>query len=400
MFKKVKLKTVGYGFFGAFVLMMIVVSFMPEPISQDFAVVEIADIEVTVHSEGKTRVRENYVVSAPFASRMLRLEIKPGDKVVAGETVIAIMEPADANFLDARSRAEAEARISAAKAALEVAASMLEQRSAELDFAESERARADGLVQGNTISSSAKEAYELAVNRAKAAYAAAQSTQNVSKYELEIAEAALLSPAERSTDTTIVEVKAPVSGVVLRLYHTSEGIVQAGQPLVSLGNRNDLEIVTDMLSIDAVKVSVGDRVVIDHWGGTHKLNGKVRLIEPSGFTKISALGIEEQRVNVLVDLIGNPDTWQALGDGYRVEVFCVYDEVRGALSVPVSALFREHETWSVFLVKDGKAALTTVTVGKRNGTKAQVLTGVARGDTVIAHPSNDIEDGTPVRPRS
>jgi len=400
MFKNINVKTVGYGTFGVLVLAMIVLSFMPEPILQDFATAEVADIEVTVHSEGKTRVREDYIVSAPFASRMLRLEIEPGDEVIAGQTVIAVMEPADASFLDARSRAEAEARVSAAKAALEVAASMLEQRSAELVFAESERARADGLIQGNTISSSAKEAYELAVNRATAAYAAAKSAQSVAKYELEIAEAALLSPAERSANASIVEVKAPVSGVVLRLYHESEGIVRAGQPLVSLGNRNDLEIVTDMLSIDAVKVSVGDRVIIDHWGGTHKLGGKIRLIEPSGFTKISALGIEEQRVNVLVDLIGDPGTWQALGDGYRVEVFCVYDEVKNALSVPVSALFRDNEAWSVFLVQDGKAVLTTVAVGKRNGTKAQILSGVAAGDIVIAHPSNDVANGTSVRPRS
>ena len=400
MFKKIKLKTVGYGFFGAVVLMMIILSFMPEPIAQDFAVAEVADIDVTVHSEGKTRVREDYIVSAPFASRLLRLEIEPGDQVVAGETVIAVMEPADPNFLDARSRAEAEARISATRAALGVAVSMVEQRRAELVFAESERARADGLVQGNTISTSAKEAYALAVNRAKAALAAASSARNMAKYELEIAEAALMSPAERSKNTAIVEVKAPVSGVVLRRYHESEGIVKAGQPLASLGNRNDLEIVTDMLSIDAVKVSAGDRVIIDHWGGSQKLTGMVRLIEPSGFTKISALGIEEQRVNVLVDLTGNPDTWQALGDGYRVEVFCIYDEVRDALSVPVSALFRDHETWSVFLVKDGEAVLTPVSVGKRNGTLAQILSGVARGDTVIAHPSNDVEDGSAVRPRS
>jgi len=400
MFKKVKPKAVGYGLFGTLVLVMIVLSFMPEPIPQDFATAEVSDIEVTVHSEGKTRVREDYIVSAPFASRMLRLEIKPGDKVIAGETVIAVMEPADASFLDARSRAEAEARVSAAKAALEVAASMLDQRSAELVFAESERKRADGLVQGSTISSSAKEAYDLAVKRAKAAHAAAESARNVAKYELEIAETALLSPAERSSDVAFVEVKAPVSGVVLRLYHKSEGVVQAGKPLVSVGNRNDLEIVTDMLSIDAVKVSVGDRVIIDHWGGAHKLNGKIRLVEPSGFTKISALGIEEQRVNVLVDLTGNPDTWKALGDGYRVEVFCVYDEVKSALSVPVSALFRDQETWSVFLVQDGEAVLTAVTVGKRNSTQAEILSGVAPGDIVIAHPSNDVEDGTAVRPRS
>lgn len=400
MFKKIKPKTVGYGLFGTLVLVMIVLSFMPEPILQDFATAEVSDIEVTVHSEGKTRVREDYIVSAPFASRMLRLEIKPGDKVVAGETVIAVMEPADASFLDARSRAEAEARVSAAKAALEVAASVLDQRSAELVYAESERTRADGLVQGNTISSSAKEAYDLAVKRAKATYAAAESARNVAKYELEIAEAALLPAAERSIDAAFVEVKAPVSGVVLRLYHKNEGVVQAGQPLVSVANRNDLEIVTDMLSIDAVKVSVGDRVIVDHWGGTQKLNGKIRLIEPSGFTKISALGIEEQRVNVLVDLTGNPNTWKALGDGYRVEVFCIYDEVKGALSVPVSALFRDHETWSVFLVQDGEAILTPVVVGKRNGTLAEILRGVALGDTVIAHPSNDIEDGTAVRPRS
>lgn len=400
MFTKINVKTLGYGLLAAFVLMMIIVSFIPEPIPQDFAVAEIADIEVTVHAEGKTRVKEDYIVSAPFDSRMLRLEIGAGDEVIAGETVIAIMEPADASFLDARSRAEAEARVSAAKAALQVAASMLEQRAAELVFAERERARADGLIQGDTISSSTKEAYDLAVSRAKTGYAAAESAKNVAKYELEVAEAALMSPSERATGDAFVEVKAPVSGVVLRRFHKSEAIVRAGQPLVSLGNRHDLEIVADMLSIDAVKVSVGDRVIIDHWGGTQKLSGKVSLIEPSGFTKVSALGIEEQRVNVLVDLIGDPATWHALGDGYRVEVYCVYDEAQAALTVPVSSLFRDKETWSLFLVKDGKAVLTTVAVGKRNGNQAEILDGITLGDQVIAHPSNEIEDGTSVRKRS
>ena len=384
---------------GALVVAMIVFSFIPEPISQDFATAKVADIEVTVHSEGKTRVREDYIVSAPFSSRKLRLEIEPGDKVIAGETVVAVMEPADSTFLDPRARAEAEARVSAAKAALQLAVSMVEQRQAELEFAHRELVRAEGLTQGNTISQSRKDEYKLAVSRAETEHAAAKSAQNVAKFELEVAETALLPPSERAEGAGNVEVRAPISGTVLRLYHESEGVVSAGQPLLSLGNRDEMEIVADMLSIDVVKISPGDRVIIDHWGGAYPLAGRVRLIEPSGFTKISALGIEEQRVNVLIDIVDAPERWSTLGDGYRVEAFCVYDEAKDVLSVPVSSLFRQDGAWAVFTVVDGRAILSEVEIGIRDNSHAQVLRGVKAGDTVIAHPSNDVADGSRVRAR-
>jgi len=392
-------KIVGYWAVGALLAVSIAWSFVPEPIAQDFAVAKFGNIEVTVHSDGKTRVREDYIVSAPFASRMLRLEIEPGDDVVAGQTVVAVMEPQDPTFLDARTLAEAKGRVSATSAALQVSESMLEQSKAELDFARRELARAEGLVQGNTISSREKEEYKLAVSRAETNYSAAISARRVAQYNLEIAEAAILPPSKRADGMGFVELKAPVSGSVLRLYQESEGVVAAGQPLLSLGDHNDLEIVTDMLSIDVVKVAVGDRAIIDHWGGPYLLMGVVRRIEPSGFTKISALGIEEQRVNVLVELTEAPERWQALGDGYRVEVFCVYDEATNVLLIPVSSLFHHQGAWFVFKVIDGEAVLAPVIVGLKNDSFAQVVAGVEAGDTVIAHPSNDVDDGTPVRQR-
>lgn len=399
MTTKQNAKKAGYWAIGAILVASIVWSFVPDPIAQDFAVAKFGDIEVTVHSDGRTRVREDYIVSAPFSGRMLRLEIKPGDEVVAGETVVAVMEPQDPAFLDARALAEAKGRVSAANAALQASMSMLEQSKAELDFARRELARADGLVQGNTISSREKEEYKLAVSRAETNYAAAISARKVAQYELEVAEAAILPPSKGVDSMGFVEVKAPVSGSVLRLYHKSEGVVAAGQPLLSLGNHNDLEIVTDMLSIDVVKVAVGDRAIIDNWGGPYPLAGVVRRIEPSGFTKISALGIEEQRVNVLVELADAPERWKALGDGYRVEVFCVYDEAKNVLLIPVSSLFRHQGGWFVFKVIDGEAVLSPVTVGLKNDVLAQIKTGVEAGDTVIAHPSNEVDDETPVRQR-
>lgn len=392
-------KNLLYWAMGAVVMLMIAFSFVPKPIPQDFAIASKNDLAVTIHSEGKTRVRENYVISAPFAGRMLRLESEPGDIVIAGETVVAIMEPADPTLLDARSLAQAEARISAAEAALEIAQSSLAQRKADFDFAEHEFERATELFNNQNISELGKEKYELAYNNVQLAFASASSAKRMAEYELDMAKAALIPPSERTASSGVVEVTAPVSGAVLRLYQESEGVVLAGRPLLSLGDQGDLEIVVDMLSIDVVKLSVGDRAIIDHWGGGAPLLGVVRLVEPSGFTKISALGIEEQRVNVLVDITSPRENWKALGDGYRVEVFAVIDEAKDILSIPVASLFRHEGNWSTYRVVDGEAELTSVEIGLKNNQYVQILSGVNEGDTVITHPSNDIVDGSNVTER-
>ncbi|MCK5041093.1 MAG: HlyD family efflux transporter periplasmic adaptor subunit [Sphingomonadales bacterium] len=394
---KLKLtKNLLYWAMGAVVILMIAFSFVPKPVPQDFAQATKNDIAVTIHSEGKTRVRENYVVSAPFAGHMLRLESEPGDIVIAGVTVVAIMEPADPSLLDARSLAQAEARISAADAALDMAQATLTQREAEFNFAVREMERAEELFNNQNISTLEKEKYELSRSNAQSLFASATSAEQMAEYELDMAKAALIPPSERTSGSGIIEVKAPVSGVVLRLYQESEGVVLAGKPLLSLGDQDDLEIVVDMLSIDVVKLEIGDRAIIDHWGGDAPLDGVVRLVEPSGFTKISALGIEEQRVNVLVDITSPPENWQALGDGYRVEVFAVIDEIKNILSIPVSSLFRHQGNWSVFKVIDGEAVLTSIEIGLRNNQYAQIINGLNEGDTVITHPSNDVVDGTNV----
>ena len=400
MFNIKMTKNLLYWLLGGIVLLLILLSFVPDPTPQDFAATSHTNIAVTVHSEGKTRVRENYVVSAPFAGRMLRLEPEPGDQVVAGKTIVAIMEPADPSLLDARSLAQAEARISAADANLEISIASLEQRKSELAFAQREVDRAQLLFQANTISIRAREEFDLAFRQAESMHSAATSAKLVAEYELEMASAALMPPSERRGDTGFVEVKAPVSGSVLRLFQESEGVVAAGQPLLSLGDQDDLEIVVDMLSIDVVKLEIGDRAIIDHWGGDATLEGVVRLIEPSGFTKISALGIEEQRVNVLVDITSPREKWVSLGDAYRVEVFAVVDEAMGVLSIPVSSLFRSQENWSVFQVVDGKAILTNIEIGIKNDRFAQVISGIKLGDIVVTHPSNDIIDGTRVKARN
>lgn len=398
--KKIKItKNLLYWAIGIVIVFMIGFSFVPKPIPQDFATASRTNLVVTIHSEGKTRVRENYVISAPFAGRMLRLESEPGDMVIAGETVVAIMEPADPALLDERALAQAQARVSAGQAALDIAISSLAQKKADFDFANRELERAIELFSNENISELGKEKYELAFNSAQIALTSATSAKQMAEYELEMAKAALIPPSERTATSGRVEVTAPVSGAVLSLYQESEGVVVAGKPLLSLGDQDDLEIVVDMLSIDVVKLEVGDRVIIDHWGGDKPLDGIVRLIEPSGFTKISALGIEEQRVNVLVDITSPRNEWQALGDGYRVEVFAVIDEATGILSVPISSLFRYENNWGIFKAVDGEAMLTIVEIGLKNNQYAQVLNGISEGDIVITHPSNDVTDGTNVTER-
>lgn len=383
----------------------LIYAFMPQPVPVDLGTITTGPMRVTIDDEGKTRVREVYVVSTPLSGRAMRITHKVGDVVVAGETVLATIEPGDPTFLDVRSRTKADAAAKAAEAVLALAVAEQEKAQAELDFALSELGRAEKLAKRNTISASALDRAQLEAKTRQAALDTAKAATKVRRYELENARAALIEAGEGQPDSgtatgCCVPVRAPVNGKILSVLHESAGIVAAGDPLIEVGNPEAIEIIADLLSTDAVQIAPGALVLIDAWGGDKILTGKVRRIEPTGFTKISALGIEEQRVNVLVDFTGDSKNWRRLGHGYRVQLRIVIWEKEKALRAPVGALFREGEDWAVFTVVDGKAALRRVRIGHRNATYAEILDGLAEGDIVVRHPSDQVSDGASVIARN
>jgi len=371
----------------------------PRPVEADFAPIQRGPIVVTIDEEGETRVRDRYTVSAPMAGRVLRIELEPGDPVTGGETVVATFRPTIPVLLDARTLAQNQARVGSAKAALGTAEAEVERLDAELDFARSEENRNRRLFEdGGFVSSEQLERAQLAVRTGEKALAAVEFAVRSAEQELAAARASLVEKPLEGDQRNIV-IRAPVDGVVLQRLRDSEAVVPVGEPLIVIADPADLEIVSDLLSSDAVKVRRGQRVIIERWGGEADLAGEVRRVEPFGFTKYSALGVEEQRVNVIIDFAQPHQAWAALGDGYRVELLIVIDEADDVLLTPTSSLFRSGEAQAVFAVRDGKASLTTVETGKRNGLHAEIRSGLGEGDTVIVHPGEAIIDGVKVAPR-
>jgi HlyD family secretion protein len=385
------------------VLAGLVYAFWPRPVPVDLAEAARGPLVVTVDEEGETRVRDVFVLSAPVTGRLRRIESEAGDEVVAGETVVARIEPADPSFLDVRSKSQAEAAVQAAEAAGALAEAELEEAQAELDFAEAELARAQRMIRTETIPQRKLDDAERLFKTRNAAVTTAQAALRIREFELAQARAQLVSPAQTQELHGVcecVDIPAPVSGRILRLLHESEAVVQMGEPLVEIGNPADLEIVADLLSSEAVKVEPGQRVVIDEWGGRTPLAGLVRRVEPYGFTKISALGIEEQRVNVIIDFSDPPARWRRLGHGYRVEVRIVLWEGQDVLKVPLTALFRDGERWAVFVEEGGRARRRHVELGHRTGSDAEITSGLEAGARVVLHPSDRIVDGIGLAARS
>ena len=376
--------------------------FRPQPVTVDLATVARGPLQVSVSDDGETRVRDMFVVSAPLAGHMRRIELEAGDSVVAGETIVARIEPSDPSFLDRRSEAEVRAGIRASEAARVHAAAELRRAQAERDFAVTELKRYEGLAANRTISQNDLESARRRARTAEAAVDEAVAGLRVSESELEQAKARLMAPsksADRRADCDCVTVRSPVSGNVLQVLAESEGIVASGTPLVEIGDPGKLEVVTDLLSTEAVKVRTGQRALIERWGGDNALEGVVRRVEPYGFTKVSALGVEEQRVKVVIDITDPADRWRNLGHGYRVEPRIVLWEANDVLKVPLSALFRQGTEWAVFVNRDGRARAQAVVVGHRNGIDAEVLKGLAAGDVVVVHPSDRVGDGARLEPR-
>jgi len=372
--------------------------FWPRAEPVETAEVARRPLAITVEEEGRTRVRDRYVLHAPVAGYLRRIELDVGDAAPLGAT-LATLDPLRPATLDQRSRAETEARVAAARAELTRREADARQAVAEAELAAAEFARREGLVEKGLVS---RSEFDEARGRMRATEAARRATTaaiEVARYELEAANAALryTSSGEAGKPLETIPVRSPVEGRVLAVRQESAGVVAAGQPLLEVGDPGELEVEVEVLSRDAVRIAPGGRVLLERWGGEDALEGVVRTVEPTGFTKVSALGVEEQRVRVIVDFASPPETWQRLGDGYRVEAVFIVWERADALTVPASALFRRDDGWAVFAVEGGRARLREVTVGQGSGLLTEVVGGLEEGDTVIVHPGDAIADGVRVR---
>jgi HlyD family secretion protein len=371
----------------------------PKPVVVETGVVARGPLTVRVSEEGKTRIRNRYIVAAPAAGKMQRVTLEPGDPVEGGKTVLTVIEPVVAPLLDPRARAQAEAVVAMHEAARKQDAESLEVARAALQLAESERDRIQALKQNDAISQSARDRAKTEAAVKAAELRAAEFALQVIDYELAQARAVLERP-DVTTAGNFVEIKAPVSGAVLNIMQKSETVVSPGIAILEIGDPNDLEIEAEILSRDAVTIQPGDSVEIGQWGGDPPLQAHVRRIEPAAFTKISALGVEEQRVIVLSDLINPPDAAKALGDRFRVEVRVAVWHSDDVLTVPAGALFREGNAWKTYVFDGGTARLTTVEAGHTDGRHTEVLSGLQAGDKVLLHPPDVVKDGSAVEERS
>jgi HlyD family secretion protein len=376
----------------AVVAVLLAVALWPTAIEIDTAKVERGPMQVTIDEEGETRVRERFVVSAPVMGRVERIELEPGDAVVRGKTVMARLTPAAAPLIDPRTQAELSAAVDAARAVVGQSQAERARAVATLARAQATLRRLETLLKAGAISGDELEAAQTAFKSAEQATRATEFTVARAEHELQLARARLRpsTPGGRKVD-----VVAPVDGVVLKRLRESASVVPVGEPLLEIGDPRSLEIVSDLLSTDAVRVSPGDTVSIEQWGGNQPLEGRVRRVEPSGFMKVSALGVEEQRVNVVIDFADEGESAR-IGDGYRVEVRIVVWRDTAALKVPVGSLFRRGEDWAAFLVENGRVRSQSVQVGQRNDREGQVLKGLSEGQTVVLFPPDTLTDGARV----
>lgn len=403
MGSKLITRTLGIVVAGLILVGLVGVLLRPQPVTVDLAPVVRGALRLTVQDDGRTRIREKYVVSTPVAGRLVRIDLKPGDTVSAGESTLTVIEPTDPNLLDPRALAEARAREQAARARLSLLEPRQELSDERLEHAREELKRMQTLYAKQAVSHQEVEAAELAMEVAQSEHSESQFAREIAEYELRLARAALIhtqSPPDYSDlEAFRFPILSPISGKVLRVMQESSTIVAAGAPLLELGDPSDLEVEVDVLSTDAVKVRPGAKVLLEHWGGQQILKGKVRLIEPAAFTKISALGIEEQRVNVIIDFENDQEV-SALGDGYRVEASIITWEEDNVLQVPIGTLFRKGTDWAVFVNQNGIARTQKVSIGHRNDMDAEVLDGLSEGQEVVVHPGDQLTEGSKLKPRT
>ena len=378
----------------------VVYGFWPRPVEVDLGTVSRGPMIVTVDEEGKTRVREVYEIDAPLGGSMHRVQLKAGAAVKAGKTVLAVIEPADPAFLNATERNQAEIQVKVAEASRQeaearIAAARKEHELAAGNLARTRESHAKGVASLEELHTA--EIRELVwAEQVRSAV----SAERVAIFKVELAKAALQRTSPKSAlppEDSRLEIRAPIDGVVLKVSRESAGVVATGTPILTLGDPADLEMVIDVLSTDAVKVSPGSRVVVERWGRDEPLGGRVRLVEPAAELKISALGVEEQRVKVIADFTDPPEKRRGLGHAYRVEARIVVWETADVVKVPAGARFRDAGgAPAVFVVRDGVAHLTRLTPGRSNGLEVEVLEGLSPGETVVLHPSDRVKDGVKV----
>jgi len=374
--------------------------FLPKAVEVDLVAVSRGPLRVTIEEEGRTRLKERFVVSAPIAGYMRRIDAKVGDPVRKGHGVVTL-EPLRSQPRDPRSRAEAETTLAAAQAGLNAAIEKERAAAADADYLGIRLERIANLYSKRYVAQDQRDQTASDAKRARAVQSSAKAAVEVSRAELERAKTVLknFSPGAIPEKAHTVYVSSPVSGAVIKIYRESEGAVNVGEPLFEIGDSKNLEVRVELLSSDAVKIKKGGAVLFKRWGGEGTLTGRVRMVEPAGFTKVSSLGVEEQRVLVIADITSPPATWRLLGDGYRLEAHFVVWEGKDVLQIPASGLFRSGEKWAVFVEDHGKARQRTLEVGQRNGLTAEIISGLKEKERVVAHPDDSIKNGTPIRPR-
>jgi HlyD family secretion protein len=367
----------------------------PQPLAVDVATVVRGPLEVTVDEAGRARVIDRFTVLSPVAGNLTRIGLHPSD-VVTAEQAVAFILPTASPLLDDRTRLSTEERLLTARAQRESARFAITRARDSVDFATREVARRRELVASGAAPTRELELAELDERTRRGEVTSLEFALRVAEHEVRVAEASLGRLSDRTASPAALEVTSPVAGVVLRVLQESAGPVQPGTPLLEIGDPSALEIVVDVLTSDAVIIPESASVRIDRWGGEGELAAHVRLLEPSAFTRISALGVEEQRVNAIIDLDDPRERWAALGDGYRVEVHIVVWQGDDVLRIPSSAVFRREERWSTFVIEDGIAHLTEIEIGHRGRDEVEVLSGVPEGATVVVYPGERVEDGVEV----
>ena len=377
---------------------LLVLALLPSPVPVNVATVARGYFAETVEDEGRAWLRDPYVVSAPIGGFLRRLTLEPGDEVSAGD-VLFELEALPTPALDPRSREQAREGVSAAQARLELATADLDARSAEREVAEADHQRQRELHDRGLIAAEVLERSLGQRDTRRAAEQAARHAVDVARFELESARVNLtIADGQRAPgDQPALAVRAPIAGTIINREHCCEGPISAGDTVMEIGDLDTLEVRIDLLSMDAVRVRPGMRVLLERWGGGDTLEGEVRRVEPRGFLRISALGVEEQRVPVLARILSPREAWRHLGEGYRVEGRFILWEGEDVLQIPTSALFREDNRWMVFVVENGRAALRPVEPGRRSGLRTQILDGLQPDEQVITHPGDRIADGTKVR---
>lgn len=381
---------------GSLLVLLAWLALQPTPLPVEIAVVDRGPVEALIIEEGRTHVHERYMVSSPVTGYQPRLRWHVGDQVRAGELLVAL-QPSRSTALDPRSRAEAEASAARAESALQAARTNAEGARARAEFAEREYRRLEDLFAAGTISRQQLDAAEFEFRDSQAHLESAQFSINVAEHELEAARTRLAHAGDAAADGgDRIEIHAPTDGIVLAVPQESEAAVVAGQPLLEIGNPETLEVQVDLLTTEAVRLAPGMPVRLVRWGGSVPLQGTVRLVEPVGFTKVSALGIEEQRARVLVRIVSPREQWRKLGDGFRIEAEFITAREGDSLRVPVAAIFRQQDQWQVFAIRDGRARLQAFEPGVHGEDFVTVTGGLGAGDQVVLYPGSLLQDGRPV----